>query len=56
MKSGKERKPNGKRPYQRPAIIYSRKIEALAATCSTALIPDVQCWQSVPACELAFGP
>jgi len=54
MKSSKASK---KRPYEKPAIIYSRRIEALAATCSTALLgTSSTCQLSVPTCDIAFGP
>ncbi|MFQ6132189.1 MAG: hypothetical protein ACE5R4_09150 [Armatimonadota bacterium] len=53
MRSDKAKK---KRRYEKPAIVYARKIEAMAATCSSALLPSATCQLSVPTCDIAFGP
>lgn len=32
-----------KRPYQKPAVIYAKKIEVIAAVCNTARAPYGSC-------------
>ncbi len=45
-----------KRPYEKPAITYSRKIEALAATCTSALLgTGASCRTSGLGCTIIYG-
>jgi hypothetical protein len=40
-----------RRKYQKPKVIYRKKIETLAAVCDSTRTPTKVCRKSAPACE-----
>jgi len=39
-----------KRPYQKPAVIYAKKIEVIAGVCDTARAPFPPCRKAATGC------
>jgi hypothetical protein len=39
------------RKYEKPKVIYRKKMETLAAVCDSARSPTKVCRKSAPACE-----
>jgi hypothetical protein len=40
-----------RRKYEKPKVIYRKRIETLAAVCDSARTPTKVCRKSAPACE-----
>lgn len=40
-----------RRKYEKPKVIYHKRIETLAAVCDSARTPTKVCRKSAPACE-----
>jgi hypothetical protein len=54
MKNEQERE--SKRPYEKPAITYSRKVEALGATCTSVLLgTGATCRTTGLGCTIVYG-
>jgi len=45
-----EREKKG-RKYEKPKVIYRKRMETLAAVCDSARIPTKVCRKSAPGCE-----